>query len=181
MRYSQSKKMKAMIAFAILFPSVLLTAFWFFDLRVNITASMPPGIWRVYQVKPSDPIPRDSVVIFCPPDTQLFRDAKLRGILSIGSCPGGYLPLMKTVVAIAGDAVEFNSGYVINGNRVEHSSPLRFEMVDPILERRGIWTVPPGSFWLIGTNSDFSFDSRYFGLVRRGSIKAVASPLLVKK
>src|SRR5262249_11111875 len=66
-------------------------------LRINATASMPRGLWRVQTGRP---IERGEIVTVCPPDQADIREAAQRGYIPSGGCPGGYEPLVKPVAAI---------------------------------------------------------------------------------
>ena len=55
-------------------------------LRINATASMPRGLWRV---QAGDPIERGEIVTVCPPDQADIREAAHRGYIPNGGCPGG--------------------------------------------------------------------------------------------
>src|SRR4051812_12274201 len=69
-------------------------------LRVNLTPSYPLGLWRI------KPLSRDVTagdkIFICPPSTMAFVTARERGYLGHGLCPGWFSPLIKTVVASAG-------------------------------------------------------------------------------
>src|SRR3984893_19211478 len=67
-------------------------------LRVNATASMPRGIWRVEA--PGPQIERGEIVSVCLPERAAIREAALRGYMPVGACPGGYQLLVKPVAAI---------------------------------------------------------------------------------
>jgi type IV secretory pathway protease TraF len=54
-------------------------------LRVNATASMPRGIWRV-EVG-GGRIERGAAVSVCPPDSPAIREAARRGYIPAGACP----------------------------------------------------------------------------------------------
>ena len=91
--------------FLLLFPGLLLS---FAALtggiaryRINLTSSMPLGIW-----KESKAIHRGSCVAAClPPDSEAAQLAIKRRYLPHGQCPGGFAPLLKQIVAIPGDTV----------------------------------------------------------------------------
>jgi conjugative transfer signal peptidase TraF len=149
-------------------------------LRVNATASMPRGIWRVEAA--GTRIARGEVVNVCLPDTPAVREAARRGYISAGACPGGHEPLLKPISAIAGDAVTV-TGHVIavNGEPIADSAPLYSDSAGRPLQpvSAGVYHVPAGAVWLLSGHDPRSFDSRYFGAVPAASIQGVAHPVWV--
>jgi conjugative transfer signal peptidase TraF len=125
--------------------------------RVNITGSLPGVFYRVSE----DPA-RGDYFQFCPPFTvPAIPDAKP----GEPSC-NGKVPLIKRVVAVAGDRVVVDwDGVTINGERLENSAPKRFARDGSALQTaRGVHVLEPGQVWVAGEHPD-SFDSRYFGPV----------------
>lgn len=136
------------------------TAGW----RINHTTSLPPGLWRVHPI--DRPIIRGDIVSLCPPDTPVFRQARRRGYIGGGRCPGGYEPLMKPVAAIAGDRIDIGGdGIAVNGRLLTNSAARRHDSRGRRLTPlgQGTRTAAPGEVWLISDYSPASFDSRYFG------------------
>jgi conjugative transfer signal peptidase TraF len=149
-------------------------------LRVNATASMPRGIWRVEAA--GTRIARGEVVSVCLPDTPAVREAARRGYISAGACPGGHEPLLKPIAAIAGDAVTV-TGHVIavNGEPIAVSAPLYSDSAGRPLQPipAGVYHVPGDTVWLLSAHDPRSFDSRYFGAVPVASIQGIAHPIWV--
>ncbi len=170
-----------MTVFAISFPSLLVAAFWGLGLTINTTASMPLGIWKVHKILEGSVIPRGSVVLFCPPDTPMFRKAKGAGILQEGPCEGSYLPLMKEVVGVAGDVVEYTGSFRVNGREVADSSVLKIELQGTSWESETPLLVPEGKMFVIGSSSKLSFDSRYFGMVDSLNVRGICTQILSLK
>ena len=56
-----------------------------FGARVKTTKSIPVGVY----LSSSTPVRKGAYVIFCPPEINLFDDAKKRGYIGGGFCPGG--------------------------------------------------------------------------------------------
>lgn len=135
--------------------------------RVTLTPSLPRGIYRQSPVD-TNQLHRGQIVSFCPPDTAIFQEARRRGYIPSGYCPGSYMPLFKPVVALPGDTVEVSSlGISVNGHLLKNS---RLQAQDN--QKRpmppmpvGIYKVPPGFVWIISTHHPQSFDSRYFGAI----------------
>ena len=149
-------------------------------LRVNATASMPRGLWRVQAA--ATRIERGEVVSVCPPDSVAMREAARRGYIPAGACPGGYEPLVKPVAAIAGDLVTVTAhGVAVNGEPVADTAQLEEDSAGRPLRPipPGVYRVPPDAVWLLSGHDPRSFDSRYFGAVPVASIQGVAHPVWV--
>jgi conjugative transfer signal peptidase TraF len=145
--------------------------------RVNLTASMPLGLW-----KKSVANERGSYVAACIlPDTQAAQMAVERGYIPRGQCPGGYAPLLKHVAALSGDMVFLTDEAVyINGLALPNSRTQATDSQGRPLSSfpRGTYRVLPGQCWLFATTHPNSFDSRYFGPVEESSIVASLVPIL---
>ena len=148
-------------------------------LRINATASMPRGLWRV---RAAEPIARGEIVTVCPPDQADIREAAHRGYIPKGGCLGGYEPLVKPVAAIAGDLVTVTPhGIAVDGKPVAGTEPLAEDEVGRPLHPipPGAYRVAPGEIWLLSGHDLRSFDSRYFGPVPVANVTGVARPLWV--
>lgn len=158
-----------------------LTAAQVSGFRVNATASMPVGLWRVAPV-PAE-LRRGEVVTVCPPDTARTRDAAARGYIAAGTCPGGYEPLIKPVAAVAGDQVMVGrAGISVNGVLLDGTAQLGRDSAGRVLQAvpMGAHPVPAGHVWLLAGHNVHSWDSRYFGPVPVGDVQAVARPVWVR-
>ena len=125
---------------------------------------------------------RDDVVSFCPPDTWVFREARLRGYLGSGLCEGGYEPLLKPIAAIEGDRVtRTEQGIRINGRLIANSKRLDHDGSGQALPSPGANNiiVAKGEVWVISSYNPLSFDSRYFGPVPVSKIEGLARPVFV--
>jgi len=148
-------------------------------LRVNLTASMPRGLW---QVRAGAPVGRGETVAICPPNRADIRQAAGRGYIPPGRCPGGYEPLIKPVAALGGDVVTVIAGGIfVNADPVANTRPLSRDEAGRTLHPfpAGTYRVPPGELWLLAGHDPRSFDSRYFGAVPVTNIIGVARPLWV--
>ncbi|MGO7906923.1 conjugative transfer signal peptidase TraF [Rhizobium leguminosarum] len=139
--------------------------------RINLTPSEPLGLWRIIPLH--RPAAVDDLLFICPPETAAMRAARARGYFRSGSCPGGIAPLIKTVIAVAGQRVEIGVSVSVDGRVVSSSSlALRDGKGRPMTPfPSGI--VPPGYVFL---HSAFpgSYDSRYFGPVPASGILGLA-------
>jgi signal peptidase I len=132
-----------------------------------------------------------------------LREPRREGIVVYESPIEPGLNLVKRVVGVGGDTLAMRGGQLIrNGEEVlepyvHHRDPggntsdaamqwqlrhLVTDAVDPRTYRptRDDWgpvVVPPGHFFMMGDNRDASFDSRYYGFVRRELIRG--QPLFI--
>ena len=141
--------------------------------RLNLTPSMPLGLWRVVAASPAN-YSRGQVVAVCPPVDAPF--------LPRGSCPLGMAPFVKQLVGMPGDVVTVTPhGVSVNGGPfLPHSAPLAQTSNGQLLPQRlGTWRLT--GYWLYGTDSPRSFDSRYFGEVPAASLQGLARPVWVRE
>lgn len=153
---------------------------WLCGIRVNDTASMPQGLWRVRAA--DAPLRRGDIVTVCLPDTKMIRLAAARGYLPAGLCGGGYEPVVKPVAAIPGDRVAVTPrGIAVDGRPVPHTVQLTKDSAGRPLYgvALGVYVVRPGRMWLLSGHDRRSFDSRYFGPVPMANVRDVARPLWV--
>src|SRR6266566_4524667 len=138
---------------------------WFAGVRVNLSGSMPIGLYRVSSAPPM----RGAMVLAClPVDVAVF--AKSRGYVPNGGCPS----------AMAGDSVEVTSeGLLLNGRPVRNTRPLAVDAAGRSLRRfpDGTYIVAQDEVWLYSPYSTRSFDSRYFGPLHVSSIRSRVLPL----
>ena len=145
-------------------------------LRINLTPSYPLGLWRI------EPLARQVAVgdriFICPPPVEPFALARNRGYLGRGLCPGWFSPLIKTVVAVAGQHVVIDGNITVDGIRLAHSSVRSIDGEGRALALDAGGIVPTGKLFLF---SDFagSYDSRYFGPVPAAGVLGLAHSLLV--
>lgn len=144
--------------------------------RINLSASFPPG---VYQVSPAGPL---AAVCLTGRAAEL---AAKRGYLRRGTCPAQLEPVMKRVVAGAGDVVTVSAaGVSINGQALRNSAPAARDSEGrsmPELSARGSYNrrLAAGELWLASEYSAGSFDSRYFGPVDAGQVREYLTPVWI--
>ena len=146
-------------------------------IRVNTTPSIPQGVYWLSAV----PVERGNYVIFCPPRATVFDEARKRGYIGAGFCPGGVGQMMKKVLAAKGDRVGVaDDGVRINGAMVPLSVPLTVDGAGRPLPRFQPSDEPLQSaeFLLMSDVTAKSFDARYFGLIGESQIRGVLQPLV---
>ena len=139
-------------------------------LRVNVTGSIPIGLYRISAK--SSPFRRGDIVLVCLRDDMAGFAHKRGYVPRGGRCPGGTAPVGKLVLALPGDTVTVDPiGLRVNGTLVPHSRALERDGSGCRLPHvaAGQYHVPTGALWVIGSSAR-SFDSRYFGSVDSGSV-----------
>src|SRR5256712_49367 len=152
---------------------------WFAGLRINLSGSMPIGLYRVS----SEPAARGAIVLAClPMDVAVV--ARSRGYVPHGTCPGATAPIGKVVLAMVGDSVEVTAeGLRVNGHPVQNTKPLPVDAAGRSLRRfpDGTYIVGRDEVWLYSPYSKRSFDSRYFGPLHVSCIRRRVLPLWTVK
>jgi conjugative transfer signal peptidase TraF len=100
-----------------------------------------------------------------------------------GDCQDGAEPLMKPIVAVAGDTVEVSSlGVAVNDRPLPNSAARPFDTKNRPLQHWpfGAYRVAPGTAWVISSFNARSFDSRYFGPIPVSCIRSYLRPLLTE-
>ena len=145
--------------------------------RINTTKSIPVGLYWTS----SAPIEKGAYVMFCPPRVGVFDDAKERGYIGAGFCPGGYGYMMKRVLAAKDEAVSIDDdGVRVNGSLLPLSVPIRADGAGRALPRypAKAFTVGSAELLLMSDVSGTSFDGRYFGPINRSQIATVLRPVI---
>lgn len=172
---------KTCISVALLFLSpiflgLILTALGF---RLNLSESIPIGLYRIT----NKAAVKKAYVIFCPNNRQTFKLARNRGYIDHGICSHSFGYLMKKVVAIAGDVVSVtNEGVFINNRLLPHSKPKLCDGLNRDLPQWRVshYQLQQGEVMTMTNQSDWSFDSRYYGPIRTSQIKGVITPIWIK-
>ncbi len=138
------------------------------------TGSLPRGL---YQRVPDN---TSSYIMFCPTGLASTVSAE-RGYRPRGVCPDKFTPLLKPVVARAGDTVTVKeTGIWVNGTRLPKSQQYRIDGNRRTMPHypAGDYVVAPGTVWVISSYSSASFDSRYYGPVQLSEVIHYVKPYL---
>lgn len=146
---------------------------WFQGYRLNVTPSLPQGIYQIT----GKPVERGDLVFFCLEQNNPFSElARERGYLGPGQCPSGLRPLVKEVAGLPQDHINIQSGQLfLNGKALpgvkiaatdSQKRPLPPSLLKPEV-------IPAGQVLLLSDQHTGSFDSRYFGLVPLSSATAL--------
>jgi len=153
----------------------LLALAFLIGYRINMTDSYPLGIYQLTD----DAVKKGELILYCPPDTELFHDAQERGYFSYGLCNGFLSPLAKKLVAIPGDHVRSSDeGIYINEVLQTNSHALTLDSVGRALQPVSINDVlTNNTIFILSDFNPGSFDSRYFGAVPYDGIQGVIRPV----
>ncbi|WP_273772452.1 conjugative transfer signal peptidase TraF [Brucella intermedia] len=143
--------------------------------RLNLTPSEPLGLWRIQPLHRT--VASGDLVFICPPITALFEEARHRGYLRRGSCPGGVAPLIKPVAALSGQHVEIGAGVVIDGKKLPASN-IRATDGEGRAIRPYAGGVVPAAHLFLHSSYASSYDSRYFGPIPESGLLGLARPIL---
>ena len=155
----------ALVAFVVFI--AVFQLFGLLGLRINTSPSLPMGLYVVTTDRTAN------LVEFCPAEP--FATLSLiRGYRDPGICRDGGAPLLKPIVATAGDAVELSGrGISVNGLLLPNTAPLSKDTKGRPLTAWpfGRYSVSPGTVWVASSYHSRSFDSRYFGPVYTTAIR----------
>jgi conjugative transfer signal peptidase TraF len=144
--------------------------------RVNTTKSIPMGLYWTS----SKPIEKGAYVQFCPPQVGVFAEAKKRGYINAGFCPGDYGYMMKRVLAAKDDVVAVDAdGVRVNGALLPLSKPRKADKSDRPMPRyqASRYILTKTQLLLMSDVSGTSFDSRYFGPISQSQVVSVIAPV----
>jgi conjugative transfer signal peptidase TraF len=152
---------------AVVGPIAVFELFGLLGLRINTSPSLPVGLYVVTTDSSAN------FIEFCPAEP-FAALSLIRGYRDAGSCRDGGAPLLKPVVAKAGDMVEvYERGISVNGLLLPNTAPLLKDTKGRPLEpwHLGRYPVTPGTVWVASSYHSRSFDSRYFGPVYTTAIR----------
>lgn len=167
----------------------LLIVFSFFEIFIFILSQLG------YRLNPSDSIPiglykisnsssfKNKYIIFCPDNRDEFSQAVDRGYIDNGFCQSGFGYMMKKVVAIAGDVISVtDKGVIVNNKLQPYSTPLKKDGANRALNQWRIndYQLKNNELLTMTDQDRWSFDGRYYGLVKANQIKGVITPIWIK-
>lgn len=134
---------------------------WGAGFRVNVSDSMPIGIYRLSAAQPK----HGDVVAYCL-QGESAEMAWQRDYVTGGSCPSGVCPLLKTASGLPGDTLSQSSdGLLINGLLQPQSAVLAVDSQGRGMAGALLPSVVPEGMAVLLSDHPGGFDSRYFGLV----------------
>ncbi|MEJ7014767.1 conjugative transfer signal peptidase TraF [Sinorhizobium meliloti] len=172
---SRRRNAVAIIGAGALLIGGIASAFAFGGYRINFTPSYPLGLWQI------EPLNREiragDRIFICPPQGAAAALALERHYLPRGLCPSGSGPLIKTVAAVAGQAIEIDGQVLIDGKPLPSSLVLKVDAEGRAMPIFAGGKVSEGTVFL---HSDFvgSYDSRYFGPIPTSGALGLAREIL---
>lgn len=155
--------------------ATILAAVMGLGVCVNLSPSAPRGVYRAVTGSPT----RGAWVVACV-DAEAAALGRARGYLGPGPCVGGAQPIVKPVVAVAGDVVEVGpQALIVNGQSFPGSASAAVDSLERPLPH-AVWgrhLVGADELWLVSTRVPNSWDSRYLGPFSVSQIRAVVCPV----
>lgn len=149
--------------------AVLLCAGAAAGLRLNVTESLPLGLYQASAFHPETAGYGD-LVTFCPQRGAV--DPVAPYLLTGDDCAAedgraSYAELAKAIAGLPGDTVTVGAqGVRVNGVPLPHSVPLAHSRSGaPVAAALGTHVLGPGEYWMHSGRVRYSLDSRYYGSV----------------
>jgi len=147
---------------------------------INLSPSMEIGIWRIEYNKS---IKRNDAVVLCFPanfsKNDLLRESSH---LALGWCENGYAPILKKVVGLPRDTVVVTEEEVSVNKQIIPGSVTRLYNAHGKTVTHtefGVHVLGKEEYWLLSNKHPHSFDSRYFGAIKKEWLVGVAIPVFV--
>lgn len=172
--------MRRAAAYVAVVTAACLAGSWYsgYSLAVNRSDSMPRGL---YALKPLQPPAPGQLVAACIPPLHAGVYAVRGYVPPSPACPSGLAPVLKPVVATAGDTVAVSAaGVHVNGVLQPRSQLVSTDSQGlPIVHLAHGWhrQLAPGEVFLLATHSERSLDSRYYGPVTLADLRGIAAPV----
>lgn len=172
--------MKKYVGVLFLMALIFASCSWIAGYRINISNSYPPGLYQLSQG--TDTYRSGELVLFCPPNGPAMQLALSRDYIKPGICKGGFSPVIKKIMAVAGDRISLDEIIHINGVPMPDYRVLKNDSHHRPLPQLSDLTVPPDSVFLLSDHRPVdSFDSRYYGAVPVSQIQGHIHPVLTEE
>lgn len=161
------------VIFITIFISCLLLSLLLSGLRINMTPSLPLGVYRTVHTH----VQHGTMAFFCLESAPFISVSQDRGYLGWGTCPGGLRPLGKVVYGLPGDVVRIapDGRISVNGQVLPASAARARDRqgrsMPASLLHSGV--IPAGKALMLSLYHPGSFDSRYYGLVSLADLRPV--------
>ncbi|MDR0580348.1 MAG: S26 family signal peptidase [Campylobacteraceae bacterium] len=143
--------------------------------RLNLTRSLPVGIYKATPITSDTVFLRGDIVIFCP-SIEVAKYTKEKRYLDYGiTCSNNVIPMQKMIVALYGDNATIKDSVLYVNNQT-------FQIVNEdkngLIELNYKGGIVKQGYFLALTDANYGFDSRYFGEVALENIIAKTSIVL---
>jgi conjugative transfer signal peptidase TraF len=156
--------------------ALLAAVFSFSGYRFNLTPSFPMGLWRIVPMMREVQV--GDTVFICPPAGAQTAFARERGYYMGGDCPSGVRPLIKTVLAKAGQHYDVGTDISIDGAPIPGSRVEPRDAEGRPMTSAGYGVVADGEVFLYSPKAG-SYDSRYYGAIPAKGVMGLAEPVAV--
>ncbi len=157
---------------------IFIGVYGHYNFEINRTESLPLGI---YHISSDETIRRNDIVVFCPPYNEFLEFAEKQGYFGKLKlvCDNKTPKYMKKAVGLPGDDIFITAaGVYINKRKIKNSEPYEKILSDKIFQNyfKHI-KLQDKEYFLISDYNKLSFDSRYFGIVKKEKILYKVFPL----
>jgi conjugative transfer signal peptidase TraF len=154
-------------------------------LKLNLTESMPIGL---YVIRRMTTVHVGDIVIACPPPAAQRVGiangylARASGVIPGSRCGEGSAPVLKYAIALGGDELEISrSGLSLNERLFDPRPKARADS-----RGRKLVSLPYGRYRLgsddilLYSPAPCSWDSRYFGPIKKRDLQGIAQPIVTR-
>ena len=172
-------RLKTVLTICIVTVSVVLllgSVLYWAGFRVNITPSLPVGIWRI---NPNfDKIKKGDIVIFSPTKKIAALGIQREYLVKKPGNKHNCINLMKQVYGLPGDQISFPENFIQVNNTPINFKRLKVDSKGRPMPQIPAGIVPPKTIFVL-TQSALSFDSRYYGPIPLKNVYGTARPILI--
>jgi conjugative transfer signal peptidase TraF len=148
---------------------------------INITPSIPIGLYQQSPYRAGMPMTPETLVLACLPShtATLGQSRHYINDVAHGRCASHTTPIGKHVLAVTGDTIVFTArGFVRHGHLVVGTAPLPRDHAGRRLQHIPFrqYIIGANEYWLYTTRPD-SWDSRYWGAISTPAIIGVLTPM----
>lgn len=149
----------------------------FSAITINLTPSYPVGIYLNKNITTG--ISRNKYYTFCPAYNEYMKFAEQHGFwMNIDKSCGDTIKYLKKALGVPGDKVFISTdGVYINDNLIPNTELV---LKDPLFKKDISFNLKDNEYFMLSDYNKYSYDSRYFGIIRKDQILKEVIPLIVK-